>query len=678
MLGSAVDRTSPTGEIELDAALIPGYLGFLAIALLAPFVAKAVPSPNDIKPPFLMAAILYAGIAGALLLFLARGGLIFPLAPLLLIPLLRRGAWTLTGGVVALSFFAPAIWWDTDPLSLPLWQWAAFAGLTGAAIMVVRAALAAQDSGNPVNEASRSEYLTVFAITALVALGLGACSAPFSTDITGHTAWHHWGAYLSPVESLLAGGVPYRDFPIQYGIGPTLLIAAACGTDCWSGMFSVALVANALYCGTLAVCAAILTAGQGRAIRVLSVVAIGCAALLWTAFPSDFGTALATPSVAGLRFLPLVFQLLFVLCCERNPRQSTHVGHVIWAFNLFWSVEAAAFASLLWWPWLALRAARQGDGSGHNWLIFRYALTGAASLAFGMFVLLAVFRISFGGWPELSTVLAYFQNPPGRWPANPFGPLWLVVIIALMAVGKLMRRDLHNTGTLFACLIAMLAVFSYYLSRSHDNNILNLLPFVLLVALCLLSQGAKTTRPVDAFSHGFSLIFMLSVTVFVAVFNFGVWNKVASAGGLTQTGPDVLIRQVSANVSEQKPIISNDAVALIAEVRKRSPYAPLLFDDKAVMPWATAGTAWTGVNNVANYSPLPPSLVQRYIRRGAARYRRAGWLIVEEENYSDWPRLFASAYDVRLDQRRGRYAAYLMTPKRLPAIPERRSNPVDR
>ncbi len=653
----------------LDAALIPVYLGFLAIALLAPFVAKPLASANDIKPN-LVHALLYLGIMGSLLLLVARGGSMFPLAPLLLVPLLRRGSWALAGGAVALSLFAPAIWWGTAPLSLPLWQWVLFAGLSAVLIMAMHGALAPTGSDEPILSPSASEPLLAFVVASLVALGVGAYSAPFNINFTGHLAWHHWGAYLSPVESLLAGGVPYRDFPIQYGLGPTLVLAAACKTDCWSGMFDVVVIANALYCGILAVCAAMLAAGHARSIRILSVVAMICTTLFWTAFPSNFGTALATPSVAGLRFLPLALQLVFILYLERKPSQSTRFGYVIWAFNLSWSVEAAAFASLTWWSWLALRAVRQSDSSSQNWsIVVRYALIGTTALTFGMFLLNALFRISFSEWPEFSSITAYFENPPGRWPANPFGPVWLVIMIALMAIGTLTRRDQHNGGTLYACLIATLAAFSYYISRSHDNNILNLLPFVLLVALCLLSQSTQLTRPMDMFSHGFSVILIMCMTAFITVFSFAGWDEIANEGRLIEAGPEVLMRRISASASDPERLISADAAALITEARQRSSYAPLLFDNKAVMPWAAAGTAWTGVNNVANYSPLPAALIQHYIQRGAIQYRRAGWLIVKEPSYGDWPRHFAKAYDVRLEQRRGRYAAYSMTPKRLPAIP---------
>lgn len=53
------------------------------------------------------------------------------------------------------------------------------------------------------------------------------------------TLWHHWGAYISPAELLLSGAIIFHDFPVQYGLGPTLLIASSCGHDCWQGMYYI-------------------------------------------------------------------------------------------------------------------------------------------------------------------------------------------------------------------------------------------------------------------------------------------------------------------------------------------------------------------------------------------------------------------------------------------------------
>ena len=51
------------------------------------------------------------------------------------------------------------------------------------------------------------------------------------------TAWHHWGAYIGPAQLVFAGVLPLHDIPLQYGFGPTMLLAASCKINCWSGMY---------------------------------------------------------------------------------------------------------------------------------------------------------------------------------------------------------------------------------------------------------------------------------------------------------------------------------------------------------------------------------------------------------------------------------------------------------
>jgi hypothetical protein len=644
----------------LSTALLVGYLAFLGLALLAPFLARPVRAGSGVQA-FGFDLLACIGMLGAFALLIARGGNFFPLAPLLLTPLLVAGSRKLVGGAASLLLFVPAIWWSDAPAKLPPWQWVLFAILAAAAGCAVHFG---RFTGAGKTDEARAAVMPAFIFAALVALAIGWITAPFDVDTIAHTAWHHWGAYLSPVDLLLSGGTPYRDFPVQYGIGPTLLLAASCGNDCWAGMFNVVLVTNALYFGTLAACTAIITTGMVRGIRWLSWVAMFCAALFWTAFPAEFSTSMATPSAVALRFLPLAFQLLFVLYCEKNPQQPKHLGHLIWLLNSFWSIESAVFASVLWWPWLAYRAHQKREASiSIVQLLGRYAVMGALALLVSTALMLTLFRLGFGVWPEPVSIFAYFQHPPGPLPPNPLGPLGLVIMLTALTVQTLLRGRARDGGTLYACLIAMLASFSYYLSRSHDNNILNLLPFVLLVTLCLLPKVGERSESEREFNTGFATMFVMATIAFVATFNFSAWSEVTRSKGQLETGPRPLLRQFSPSASDPSAVISKDARGLIALARRNSRTAPVLFDKRAVMPRAEAGRAWTSVNSIANYSPLPQPLVSNYIGRGAETYRLSGWLIVEDGRYAQWPEYFATAYDVKPIMRKGRHVAYFLRPK---------------
>lgn len=79
----------------------------------------------------------------------------------------------------------------------------------------------------------------------IVAFTLLATMLTFSTGILVDdnallTQWHHWSAYIAPAELLLSGATIFHDFPVQYGLGPTTLIASFCGYDCWVGMYFIA------------------------------------------------------------------------------------------------------------------------------------------------------------------------------------------------------------------------------------------------------------------------------------------------------------------------------------------------------------------------------------------------------------------------------------------------------
>jgi hypothetical protein len=511
---------------------------------------------------------------------------------------------------------------------------------------------------------SRQSHLLLASGSALLAsLAMGWWTASFEADFTAYTAWHHWGAYLSPVDLLLSGGVPYHDFPVQYGVGPTLLLAANCGNDCWTGMFHVVLIGNAFYTTILCMCAALVTAGMARNLRLLAVLAMFVAATCWTAFPAAFSSAMATPSATSLRFFPLLLQLLFILHSERKADGSMWVGHAIWLTGAIWSIETAIFVTVLWWPWLALRASRQiSDKSGIVRFLARFALTAASALAAVIAAMLVLFRLYFGIWPDAETIFAYFNNPPGPLPPNPVGPLALVVILSLIAIRRLLRDGAAGDGVIYACLLTMAAAFSYYLSRSHDNNILNLLPFALLVALSVL-RPSEVGSVKGEFDKGFAMLVPVAVIAFLALFNYELWTKIAREGQLGEFGPRVILQQFAPAASDPDPIISRDALELIDLARRNSGEAPLFFASRAVMPMASSGRAWTSVNSIANYSPLPPEMVKSYIARSAARFDRPGWLIVEDGQYENWPKYFSTHYDVRAVSRKGPYLAYLLSPK---------------
>jgi hypothetical protein len=69
------------------------------------------------------------------------------------------------------------------------------------------------------------------------------------------------------------------------------------------------------------------------------------------------------------------------------------------------------------------------------------------------------------------------------------------------------------------------------------------------------------------------------------------------------------------------------------------------------------------VNDIANFEPLPPAMIERYIQRGARAYHRPGWILVDEARYGRWVAMFETAYTVREQHRFGGYTAYYLMPR---------------
>ncbi len=640
------------------------YTLVLAAILLLPFVVRRKAQLAPEGDGWL--TVVLAG--GAVLLTGVRGGLLVDGAALLILASLGYGLRALAGTLAAALLLAASTWWLVR-IDIPSSQL-----ILAALACLTMAILARQCRFMPLGHAPSSSISGSerAAVAALLVLGLaaGLMTGALNVPVSAKAAWHHWGAYLSPVHPLLAGGVPFRDFPVQYGMGPTLLLASACGSDCWSGLYAVTVVANALYLATLGWIALLLMRGMDKASRLLALAALLCAVFVWTGYPLDWAHPVMTPSVGGLRFLPLAALVALIVTAESLaaaelppslPRPAVWAGHGLWLLGLAWSPETAFFTTLVWWPWLALRRA-DGETSqaAKAKALLRGGATGLVAVIAGYAVLALVFRLVFGSGIALGDFLLYLRFPPGPVPITPFGAIWLVAAVLLLAGVALMRSDKPVARrSLYACLLAALAAFSYFLSRSHDNNVLNLLPFLILVMLA--AQAAWPT----ALGSGFMRAGLAGIIALTTAIHYPAWPVAKSATRIAgvQIGPSALIRHFAPEPQDPAPILPADAAALYSALARESGEAVLLFDDTKIMPSADPAKAWTGVNNLANCLPLPREVIRHYVRQGAKVFRRPGWLIVANGDAPFALDLFDAAYDVAASRAGGTYTAYRLVPR---------------
>jgi hypothetical protein len=640
----------------LQSFAVPAFAVILLVALIAPYFRR-IAGPALADRPFKIELYPLLLVAGAVILTMFRPGGFLPWSVIILVPLVSYGVYRTIGGASALLLFAPVIWWWFDSA---VWRVGVFSVLA-----LVAMALPRRFTKNAEPVSGRWLYASL-AGAAAIAVTMGLLTGPLHSIGGGQTAWHHWGAYLSPVEALLSGGVPYRDFPVQYGIGPTFLLASVCGNNCWNAVYWTTVVANTMQFVTLCWCVLLLTERQSRGVRRLALAAMFCAVFLWTAFPALLANAVMTPSVSGIRFLPMCALVLHVLLAERATKPSDWRGHLIWLLSMGWSMETAAYASLIWWPYLALRSSRTiADRKALIVRIVQIAAVGIGATGAVITAMLLTYRGFYGTWLEAISFFAYLNHLPTALPINLIGPVWLALAGIATAIMLLFTLPpSRESRQLYVCLIAYTASGSYFLSRSHDNNILNLFPLLVLVLLTVLAslskiEGDKTKASITGFAH----VVFASMIAFLPVSQFDSWKAAFNSGSALRIGNQGLLDRMAMKPGAPVQTLPADAVAAINDVRNHSDEGFVLLNDWKVMVVQDPHKAWTGANNLANTAPLPREMVEHYIRRGAKAYHRPGWIIfdwIENETDAD---IYRVAYDVAETRTYGRYRAYRLVPR---------------
>jgi hypothetical protein len=651
---------------EQKAALLAVYAVLLLATCILPFALQLRTS----KSPSAWTIDRVYGVVlalGGLVLLAARPwpGLTSPLVLSIAFaaPLFLSGAGYAIGGLLALPLIAAATWWDPSlRLDAPRAVIFLLVGLFAAALPRLL----------PRTGGGASRFLSLLALLLLGVAAVSLTGVMQSPQGFG-TVWHHWSVYVGAAEALLGGAIPFWDYPVQYGMGPTLLVAALCREDCWSGNYVAVVATNLLYVLAMGGAVVVLTRKLPMGLTLVALAAMGCAVLMWTGYPPDFKGPIATPSVDGIRFFPLAVLLFFIIAAEELGFRMDSAGHVLWLLGVVWSPEAAFYATVVWWPYLALRRAQTiGATSVPDVAIavLRGAGVAIAATAVAFAALAALFWIAYHQWPSIAGFTAYIRNPPGILPANPTGPVWLALAAAAAVAVAQLRADARGIRLGFVCLMGLLGAGSYYLGRSHDNNVLNLLPFVVLALTAALAIGLQDV------ASGFTQVALAGLVALLATFGFESWDVAARSGQAWNIGSSHFINDMRLASPESSALVDAslanspsghspvaDAAAALEWVRTRGEGKPVWVSPSMFLPYGAPGAVWTAMSDVGAYALLPQDEVGAFIRNGAQHLNRPGWILVDRAQTTPWPALFFAAYSVTEQRDFGGYTAYRLAPK---------------
>lgn len=336
---------------------------------------------------------------------------------------------------------------------------------------------------------------------------------------------------------------------------------------------------------------------------------------------------------------------------------------------MLWAPEAAILATIVWWPYLTLKDIQRRNDLDIA-MVLRLIRLGLRRMLLASFVLTGEFSIVFFiGFKRLSDIdgfLIYIFNPPGPMPANLGRPVWVLLTMLALAIVAMLRANDRDLRLVMVCALALLAVSSYYLGRSNDNNILNLFPFVLLMFIA-------TLRVVlSLYLSGYATALVLGFITWPSLFGFGALDHAARANNLGQIGSKRFLEMASLNQSASGPLDEvygsvtspvGDSADPLTTLKSSGDRSPVLINGNFVLPRYAEPISWTSIVDPASYAVLQADAIQLFIERGRQRWDRTGWLVVQPEYQGNWLSRFGSEYNVSETRKFGSYVVYRMVPK---------------
>ncbi len=305
---------------------------------------------------------------------------------------------------------------------------------------------------------------------------------------------HHWSYYTGPAELVRMGGWLLHDVPSQYGFFNILLLAFLPGETSFRNLYFIQiflyLISAILF---FIFWVRVFNSKTGRSLGIPTICAILYFCCGWA---EDLEGPTQYPSVGPFRFLFAELLLFVVFLLEKNLEKNQEnrsdlgkflktlliSGNLIWLIGVFWSFESAIYCSLTWFPSYFILLWKMRNRSKFipsNWILFPVYTFFLTLIGIGF-----VYKFSLGTWPDWYAYLEFpltYARGFGSIPVNPRGVLWYMVLF-LSAMLSLCNNS--TNGALLSCFFLFWSTSSYYTARSHENNILNLLPIYLLCALC--------------------------------------------------------------------------------------------------------------------------------------------------------------------------------------------------
>lgn len=551
---------------------------------------------------------------------------------------------TISTAFLSLSLCFSLIWWRFPPIEktfvIGINEYIFFS----CTFLIVASILLWKKTGFKVN--------CIFLIIPIfLAFILSFTTVPQDNDLTvTMTTWHHWAAYIGPSELMLAGAIPYVDFPLQYGMGPTVLVALACSAfqNCWIGNYY--LFGSAIFLYTVTFFYLILKINQKITLQTYALIFIALVScIFWTSYPPNVDTPLLTPSTSGMRFLPVLLVVSWLLGSRYRfnlKKINTLVPLLLWLLCIVWSPEAAFMGTVVF---SGIYIADFVHFTKLNTVKVFLQTSYKVALIFIVLVLflISIFYVFTGEILQPRILIIYMLYPPGEMPVNWHGPIYFYIftIVYSVFISNVTESYTEFRKSLILQLLAISAL-SYFLGRSHDNNILNIIPFAFLLMADSLHKSNSLEKKVVP------TIFLAFLITATFLFGWNHWSKNLKHYGFHEQSFSELYKKFSYEktilpLSPKEPEIikqlkeENEIANIIIEKGEKYEF---LNTRGAILPIHGLNNVWSGMHTYINFRFIPHDDQIQFLKKTSQRLNRDGWLIVGD-NLSDELKNVLNAYD---------------------------------
>jgi hypothetical protein len=626
--GNFGHTTIVDGRVEWDAFLLTGF------TFGAAGIAVAVAGDRGQTARLAIAAIGALAAAAAGIFLAERGALIFGVLTWLLIaPMVNR---TVEAGTrrtiaqVAAALFCIVAWLCAARMSIyvPLGNWLGGShetnGLHTSIAFVAILVLAWAAIFRVTLPAARWAYVTLDVLT--VATMAFICTR---RDIGLHEAVHI-SSFIGPAQLVKQGGWLLWDVPSQYGFGNILAIAALPFHDIYACLFTLNAVLE-LISGTLMfmIFRAALPSLAGSISAAL--IAIASTFLVDGVYFVGIGSE-HYPSVGPVRFLwcfVLMALVAWWYVCSKS-RATTRIAlcamSIAWVCAFVWAAESAVYNSLLMlvsYPLIVLSSYR--GLAAVRWLLLPPAL-----LAGTLLFIDAIYHVALGHGPDWYAFIEYglaYKGGYGSMALSFLGSAPAIVLIfcilASIALLTIALRCTRGIPVVLAACAIQWSTASYFVGRSADNNVLNLVPVdATAIGLALLVLAREPLGDV-------SRLLLRAVLLPYLVLYIGLGT---TSNDMHRNLPYGLFPNVFGHLYDDYPIVPNSALAVLQNAGL-TPSSPVIWESTWSAPRWPNGDGidahlWTVAYPPIILTVLPVARQAVYIDRFFARRPQDGYLLL--------------------------------------------------